>query len=210
MNRKPWTAEQLVTLRKRYPNTHAKKLVRVLDHPLPSIYWTASKLGLKKSAAFLRRELAAQGRRLRKEGAKHRFPRGHVPANKGLRRPHARDSIQEGAIPQEQGPRVLRARRAAHQRRRLHRHAHELRARRVRLGSPAPDPVARCAWPDPEGAHRRVQGPRSRQRLPRESRTDHAWRKLPAQLRSQLAGAAEAIDPAARRSQTHHQPEDTR
>lgn len=87
MNGTPWTHAQLALLRRCYPYVHAKKLVHACGHSLSSVYMTATRLGLKKSPAFLAAERTRQGRRLKKSGAAHRFPKGHIPANKGLRRP---------------------------------------------------------------------------------------------------------------------------
>jgi len=106
----PWTAKQRAILRKRYPGTHGKKLVPVLGHALSSIYREASRLGLKKSPAFLKAELVRQRRRLRIVGVRHRFPKGHAPANKGLRRPgwHSgrmrETQFKKGCFPQNRDP----------------------------------------------------------------------------------------------------------
>lgn len=82
-----WTAAEDRVLRRRYPDSYAKDIARQLGVLLQQVHRRARQLGLRKSDAFLRRELAAQGRRLRKVGAPHRFQKGIVPANKGLRRP---------------------------------------------------------------------------------------------------------------------------
>lgn len=86
MNGSLWTKRQRAILRARYPNTHARKLVRACGHPLSSIYREATRLGLKKSPEFLKAELARQGRRLRIAGRRHQFRKGQEPPNKGLRR----------------------------------------------------------------------------------------------------------------------------
>lgn len=85
MNGKPWTAKGVSALRKLYPDCYCRDIARELRCSRARVYSKAAKLGLRKSAAFLQRELAAQGRRLRAAGAAHRFPRGHVPANKGVK-----------------------------------------------------------------------------------------------------------------------------
>jgi hypothetical protein len=87
MTRKFWTPAQVAKLRELYPDHYCRDIARQLRCTRSRVYAKAAKLGLKKSAVFRERELAAQGRRLRRVGAAHRFPKGHVPANKGLRRP---------------------------------------------------------------------------------------------------------------------------
>lgn len=87
MNGKPWTAREVATLRRLYPNHYCRDIARELHCSRERVYVKAAKLGLKKSAAFRKRELAEQGRRLIRVGAAHRFPKGHMPANAGLRRP---------------------------------------------------------------------------------------------------------------------------
>ncbi len=82
-----WTAAEDRVLRRLYPDAYAKDIAHRLGLRLEQVHRRANFLGLKKSKAFLQKELAAQGRRLRKVGAAHRYPKGHVPANKGLRRP---------------------------------------------------------------------------------------------------------------------------
>jgi hypothetical protein len=87
MNGSPWTPEQLELLRKLYPDTPTRDVAKVCGHSLCSTYGYAQKLGLEKSQAF--RDSPASGRlkfRLH-VGEPTRFPKGHVPANKGLRRP---------------------------------------------------------------------------------------------------------------------------
>lgn len=87
MKRHHWTKQEIAALRRRYPSTYTRTLVAACKHPLSSIYYMARRLGLKKSAAFLEAERGRQGRLLARASAAHRFPKGHVPVNKGLRRP---------------------------------------------------------------------------------------------------------------------------
>lgn len=87
MNGKLWTERGIAKLRELYPHRYCRDIARELRISRARVYCKAAKLGLKKSAAFMKRELAARGRRLRQAGATHQFPKGHVPANKGLRRP---------------------------------------------------------------------------------------------------------------------------
>src|SRR5690606_27234295 len=57
----------------------------VLNRSVSSIYDMSKILGLSKSAEFLAGPQS--GRTDGKRGKSARFPKGHVPANKGLRRP---------------------------------------------------------------------------------------------------------------------------
>ena len=73
-------------MRAKYPHMQTAKLVPMLPgRTLTTIYQHAANLGLKKSAAYL---ASAEAHQLNgKIGSAHRFQKGHVPANKGLRRP---------------------------------------------------------------------------------------------------------------------------
>jgi hypothetical protein len=83
--RRFWTTAEEALLRAQYPNTPTKNLARQLRRPLSSVYQHAASLGLTKSAAYL--ASPAAGRTNGRQGIGTRFPPGHVPANKGLRRP---------------------------------------------------------------------------------------------------------------------------
>jgi len=79
-----WTPEDDALLCERYPHEATKSLAAELRRSVPSVYKRAGNLGLEKTAEYL---AAAAGRTLRVVGEPHRFRKGHVPANKGLRRP---------------------------------------------------------------------------------------------------------------------------
>ncbi len=86
--RRFWSAEDLARLVKLYPDRPTAEIAKALDRTALAVYQTAAKLDLKKTEAFLASEESRC--RLRKGstiGAQFRFPKGHVPANKGLRRP---------------------------------------------------------------------------------------------------------------------------
>jgi hypothetical protein len=83
-----WSAQELRRLIKLYPSRPTKEIARTLDRTLFGVYGAANKLGLKKTAEFI--ASPASRARLQKgtrSGAAFRFQKGHVPANKGLRRP---------------------------------------------------------------------------------------------------------------------------
>lgn len=88
MNGKPWTAAELRRLRKLYPDRPTPGICKVLRRSVASVYGMAAKLGINKSADF-HADARRSGRfdKLSRAGAAFRFPKGHVPANKGLRRP---------------------------------------------------------------------------------------------------------------------------
>lgn len=82
-----WSRKDDALLRKRYPHESTQALATALRRSLSSTYGRAAKLGLAKSAEYLASPAACRLRRGDNVGAKFRFPKGHVPANKGLRRP---------------------------------------------------------------------------------------------------------------------------
>lgn len=85
--RRHWTARELRDLRSLYPDTPTLKLAKRLRRSLTTVYHKAQLLGLRKSAAYLASRAACRLRRGDNVGASCRFQKGHVPANKGLRRP---------------------------------------------------------------------------------------------------------------------------
>lgn len=80
-----WSPEDDAFLRMYYPHESTQTLAKVLNRTLSSVLGRANNLGLGKTKAFLA-SLAANSR-LSAAGAAFRFGKGHVPANKGLRRP---------------------------------------------------------------------------------------------------------------------------
>lgn len=88
MNGRAWSEEELEALRLAYADTPTKQLAEQFGRSLTVVYATAYKLGLSKSAAYLASPAAC---RLRREASElsiaRRYRPGHVPANKGLRRP---------------------------------------------------------------------------------------------------------------------------
>jgi hypothetical protein len=85
--RRPWAREDDILLRGIYPNAPTPQVARRLKRTVAAIYGRAQKLGLKKSPAYLASPAACRLRRGDQVGARFRFQKGHVPANKGLRRP---------------------------------------------------------------------------------------------------------------------------
>lgn len=85
--RRRWSAQDDAFLRGRYPDTRTSAIAVALGRTLSAVYGRAEKLGLNKSAAYLASADASRLRRGDNVGAAFRYPKGHVPANKGVRRP---------------------------------------------------------------------------------------------------------------------------
>jgi hypothetical protein len=86
-NRKPWTSQEDAKLRRLYADMPTNRLVRVFRRPIGQIYHHAARLGLSKSPEYKAKQNLKNARNLVKFGAAHRFPKGHVPMNKGIKRP---------------------------------------------------------------------------------------------------------------------------
>lgn len=84
-----WTRSEIVILRREYPDQTAARVASLLKVTIAVVYRKAHDLGIRKSAEFLASERSGQIRRAGQtpEMVAARFPKGHVPANKGLRRP---------------------------------------------------------------------------------------------------------------------------
>jgi len=82
-----WSRADDAALRRRYPHMSTSTLARQLRRSITATHARASQLGLKKSAAYLASPDACRLRRGDNIGARFRYPPGHVPANKGVRRP---------------------------------------------------------------------------------------------------------------------------
>lgn len=82
-----WSAADDDRLRREYPDTPTVVLARALGRSLTATYSRARGLGLAKSVAYLASPHACRLRRGDHVGAGTRYPPGHEPANKGLRRP---------------------------------------------------------------------------------------------------------------------------
>lgn len=85
--RRPWTRREDAIVRRRYPTQLTAAIARELGRSVGSVYQRAATLGLAKSPAYL---AGVQSGRFRGGsvhiGAEYRFPKGHVPANKGVKR----------------------------------------------------------------------------------------------------------------------------
>jgi hypothetical protein len=86
-NYRKWTRREEKILRVQYPDVFTEKIAKLLRRPIFVIYQHAAKLGLEKSAAYIAAKKKVEAERLTRAGVAHRYPKGHPPANKGLRRP---------------------------------------------------------------------------------------------------------------------------
>lgn len=82
-----WTQSEIDSVRRDYPDTDTEELAARLGRTVVSVYGRSNILGVSKSAAYVARKNLTEAETLRRTGVVHRFPKGHVPANKGLRRP---------------------------------------------------------------------------------------------------------------------------
>jgi hypothetical protein len=85
--RRPWTDRERATLARLYPDTRTNLIACRMRRSIESINGKAALLGLRKSAAYLASPAACRLRRGEHPGKATQFRKGHVPANKGLRRP---------------------------------------------------------------------------------------------------------------------------
>ena len=80
-----WTVQMIEEVRRRYPHEKTEKIALDIGAKLHQVYRKASRLGLKKTQAYLDSPDACRLRRGDKVGVSYRFPKGHVPANKGVK-----------------------------------------------------------------------------------------------------------------------------
>lgn len=94
--RQRWTGDEVATLRAMYPTREARDIAAAIGRPMDAVYRMAVKLGIRKDPTALAAAQAANGERLKVQGAAHRFPKGHAPMNKGKRQPgYARGRMRE-------------------------------------------------------------------------------------------------------------------
>lgn len=87
MNGRVWTKREIAIIRRDYPDKATKLVAAALKRPLSGVYRIANSFGVKKSARFLASTESGRLTKLTASGAAHRFKKGNVPANKGIRRP---------------------------------------------------------------------------------------------------------------------------
>lgn len=85
--RRAWSPEDDALLRQCYPDMPTAALAKRMGRSVSAIYGRADHLDVKKSDSYLASPAACRLRRGNHVGAPWRYPKGHVPANKGVRRP---------------------------------------------------------------------------------------------------------------------------
>lgn len=92
MSRRPrkrhvWTWVEVELLKRNYHNSHTADLAVAIGQPVDRVLAKANALGLKKDREFIAQLARERTMRPDHGSRRHQFPKGHVPANKGLRRP---------------------------------------------------------------------------------------------------------------------------
>jgi len=85
--RRFWTPDEDAVLRWLYPNMKTEHLAPYFSRSVRSLYQRATLLGVKKSAEWRASKEASLLKRQPEIGEPGRFKPGHIPFNKGLRRP---------------------------------------------------------------------------------------------------------------------------
>lgn len=105
MKRHVFTPQEIAQIIDLYPNHTNREIARILGCSVYSINNRAHAMGLKKPAEFVTQTNRVLGENLAKSGAGHRFPKGHIPANKGKKMSQeqyqrsARTMFRKGHLP---------------------------------------------------------------------------------------------------------------
>lgn len=86
-DRNQWSPADTFIVRKLYPSRPTKEVAWLVGRTEEQVYRKAKALGLNKTAKYLASPHACRLRQGGNVGAAYQYPKGHVPANKGLRRP---------------------------------------------------------------------------------------------------------------------------
>ena len=98
VKRRHFAEWEIAKLRVDYPHRPTVEIAAELGRTVLSIYQRSLKMGLRKSAAYMATDTSGRIQRGRTDPRMiaTQFPKGHVPANKGLRRPgYARGRMRE-------------------------------------------------------------------------------------------------------------------
>lgn len=87
MSGRPWTDQEKEALRRLFPHQSTAKLAKIMGRSESSINGIAYTLGLHKTPEYLASPDACRLRRTDSPGIATRFPPGHIPFNKGVKRP---------------------------------------------------------------------------------------------------------------------------
>jgi hypothetical protein len=108
--RRHWTADEDELLRRQFADTPTHVIAAQLGRDVSGVFGRAYRLGLKKSPEYLASPLSGRTRPGSRIGGATRFQPGHVPANKGQRRPGwavgrmAQTQFSAGALPHNTVP----------------------------------------------------------------------------------------------------------
>jgi len=83
MKGKPFTQDEINYLIEHYPHEKTIDIANALNKSIHSIYHKSFSLKLTKSDEFLKSTQSGRLTKLTASGVTYRFPKGHVPANKG-------------------------------------------------------------------------------------------------------------------------------
>jgi len=106
--RTSWIKAELDCLRRLHPSTLNKVIARKIGRSYSSVSGMATTLGLKKTREHIASIPAVTG--MLEAGRRFRYPKGHVPANKGTRRPGfavgrmAETQFKKGHFPANRDP----------------------------------------------------------------------------------------------------------
>jgi hypothetical protein len=87
MKRRYWTPAEEALLRERYATTRTDELARQFGRPAGQVLRKANSMGLSKSRDLIVQMLREAVERPDHPSRAHRLKKGHVPANKGIKRP---------------------------------------------------------------------------------------------------------------------------
>lgn len=100
-----FTPSDIDRLQQLYPNHTNREIAAIIGCSVYAVNNRAHILGLKKPAEFRLAVCRELGHKLVTSGARHRFPKGHVPANKGKKMPEgiyercSRSMFKKGHLP---------------------------------------------------------------------------------------------------------------
>jgi hypothetical protein len=80
-----WTKEQEAIVLARYPHEKTEKIAADIGQTVEVTFRKAKSMGLKKTPEYLASPDACRLRRDNPNSVAHRFPKGHVPINKGIK-----------------------------------------------------------------------------------------------------------------------------
>lgn len=83
MSRRIFSTRERALIKELYPSTPTAKIAELLNCKIYSIYGYANRNGIKKTDEYIQSEQSGRIQKLSERGAKYRFKKGSIPANKG-------------------------------------------------------------------------------------------------------------------------------